>query len=39
LDTVMATGAEVVRLPDVSRATAVRVWDPFGAVLVSPVAA
>src|SRR5205823_9832625 len=34
LDTVTVTGAEVVRLPAASRATAVRVYDPFGTVVV-----
>src|SRR5438093_13132205 len=35
LDTVTVTGAEVVRLPAPSRATAVRVWDPSLVVVVS----
>src|SRR5918996_4267436 len=34
LDTVTVTGAEVVRLPAASRATAVRVWEPLLAVAV-----
>ncbi len=36
LDTVTATGAEVVVLPAASRATAVRTYAPFGTVVVSP---
>ena len=34
LDTVMVTGAEVRTLPAASRATAVKVYDPFGTVVV-----
>src|SRR5512140_586942 len=34
LDTVMATDADVVVLPETSRATAVNVWAPFEAVVV-----
>jgi hypothetical protein len=35
LTTVTVTGAEVVRLPPMSRATAVRVWAPLLAVVVA----
>jgi hypothetical protein len=38
LDTVIGTGAEVVWLPAASRATAVKVYGPFGTVFVYAVA-
>ncbi len=36
LATVIVTGAEVVMLPAASRATAVRMYDPFKTRVVSP---
>src|SRR5919106_1391087 len=35
LSTLTVTGAEVVRLPAPSRATAVRVWEPLAVAVVS----